>query len=69
MSERLASNEDISGRTLSNPTVGGGFGAPRTASISFGRHSGVGVGSLALPGARFADGSIFGATCHGSAVR
>ncbi|MGH6812745.1 MAG: acyltransferase [Methylocella sp.] len=54
------SNEDISGRTLSNPTVTG-FGAARTASISFGRHSGVGAGSLVLPGARFAEGSILGA--------
>ncbi len=54
------SNEDISGRTLSNPTVAG-FGAARTASISFGRHSGVGAGSMVLPGARFAEGSILGA--------
>lgn len=54
------SNEDISGRTLSNPTVRG-FGAARTASIYFGRHSGVGAGSLVLPGARFAEGSILGA--------
>jgi dTDP-4-amino-4,6-dideoxy-D-glucose acyltransferase len=54
------SNEDISGRTLSNPTVKG-FGAPRTASISFGRHSGVGAGSLVLPGAKFAEGSALGA--------
>ena len=54
------SNEDTSGRTLSNPTVAG-FGAPRTASISFGRHSAVGAGSLVLPGARFAEGSILGA--------
>ncbi|MGH6847333.1 MAG: acyltransferase [Methylocella sp.] len=54
------SNEDISGRTLSNPTVAG-FGAARTASVSFGRHSGVGAGSLVLPGARFAEGSILGA--------
>jgi dTDP-4-amino-4,6-dideoxy-D-glucose acyltransferase len=54
------SNEDISGRTLSNPTVKG-FGAARIASISFGRHSGVGAGSLVLPGAKFAEGSILGA--------
>lgn len=54
------SNEDLSGRTLSNPTVAG-FGAIRTASVSFGRHSAVGAGSLVLPGARFAEGSILGA--------
>ena len=53
-------NEDISGRTLSNPTVGG-FGARRVASISFARHSGVGAGSIVLPGAKFAEGSILGA--------
>jgi acetyltransferase-like isoleucine patch superfamily enzyme len=53
-------NEDFTGRTLSNPTVAG-FGAARIASISFGRHSGVGAGSLVLPGARFEEGSILGA--------
>lgn len=56
----FTSNEDISGRTLSNPTVVG-YGTLRTACISFGRHSGVGAGSLILPGARFAEGSILGA--------
>lgn len=54
------SNEG-SGRTLSNPTVAPEFGAARTASISFGRHSGVGALSLVLPGARFAEGSALGA--------
>ncbi|HEY1475226.1 MAG TPA: acyltransferase [Pseudolabrys sp.] len=53
-------NEDISGRTLSNPTVAG-FGTARIASISFARHSGVGAGSMVLPGAKFAEGSILGA--------
>jgi len=56
----FTTDEDISGRTLSHPTVTWGSGA-RTASISFGRHSGVGFGSLVLPGARFAEGSILGA--------
>jgi acetyltransferase-like isoleucine patch superfamily enzyme len=55
------SNEDLSGRTLSNPTVPGGEKTARTASISFERHSAVGVGSLVLPGARFAEGSVLGA--------
>jgi dTDP-4-amino-4,6-dideoxy-D-glucose acyltransferase len=55
------SNEDISGRTLSNPTVPTRGKTARTASISFGCHSGVGAGSLVLPGARFAEGSILGA--------
>jgi galactoside O-acetyltransferase len=55
------SNEDLSGRTLSNPTVPGGEKTARTASIRFERHSAVGVGSLVLPGARFAEGSVLGA--------
>lgn len=55
------SSEDWSGRTLSHPTAPGSGKAARTASISFGRHSGVGAGSLVLPGARFGEGSILGA--------
>ena len=55
------SNEDLSGRTLSHPTVPGSFSGARSASISFGRHSAVGSGSMVLPGARFAEGSILGA--------
>jgi galactoside O-acetyltransferase len=55
------SNEDLSGRTLSHPTVPGGDKTTRTASISFGRHSAVGAGSLVLPGARFGEGSVLGA--------
>jgi acetyltransferase-like isoleucine patch superfamily enzyme len=55
------SNEDLSGRTLSHPTVPGGDGTTRTASISFGRHSAAGHGSLVLPGARFGEGSVLGA--------
>jgi galactoside O-acetyltransferase len=53
------SNEDVSGRSLSHPTVPGGMA--RTASIAFARHSGVGAASLVLPGARFAEGAILGA--------
>jgi len=55
------SNEDISGLTLSHPTVPGGEKTARTATISFARHSGVGAGSLVLPGAKFDEGSILGA--------
>jgi galactoside O-acetyltransferase len=55
------SNDDFSGRTLSNPTVPGGEKTARNASIEFGRHSCVGSGSLILPGARFAEGSVLGA--------
>jgi acetyltransferase-like isoleucine patch superfamily enzyme len=55
------SNEDTSGRTLSHPTVPSGDKTARTASISFGRHSAVGAGSLVFPGAKFAEGSVLGA--------
>jgi acetyltransferase-like isoleucine patch superfamily enzyme len=55
------SNDDFTGRTLSNPTVRGVTTGTRVASISFGRHAGVGSGSLILPGAQFAEGSILGA--------
>lgn len=55
------SNDDFSGRTLSNPTVHGVISGARIASISFGRHSCVGFGSLILPGARLAEGSVLGA--------
>jgi acetyltransferase-like isoleucine patch superfamily enzyme len=55
------SSQDWSGRTLSHPAVPGADKSLRTASISFGRHSGVGAGSLVLPGARFDEGSILGA--------
>jgi acetyltransferase-like isoleucine patch superfamily enzyme len=55
------SNEDFSGRALSHPTVPGGGKSARTASISFGRHSAVGAGSLVFPGARFGEGSVLGA--------
>ena len=57
----FTTNEDLSGRTLSHPTVTGGFSAARTAPIRFGRHSAVGTGSLVLPGAEFAEGSVLGA--------
>jgi galactoside O-acetyltransferase len=55
------SNEDLSGRTLSHPTVPGGDKSVRTASITFGRHSAVGAGSLVFPGARFGEGAVLGA--------
>jgi acetyltransferase-like isoleucine patch superfamily enzyme len=52
-------NEDVSGRTLSHPTVGSS--RARTASIVFERHVMVGAGSLVLPGARLGEGAILGA--------
>lgn len=56
----FTSNQDTSGRTLSHPTVPS-RSKERTAPIVFDRHSGVGAGSLVLPGARFNEGSILGA--------
>ena len=38
-----------------------GFPPARTSSLHFGRHAGVGAGSIVLPGARFAEGSGLGA--------
>jgi dTDP-4-amino-4,6-dideoxy-D-glucose acyltransferase len=55
------SNNDYRGRTLSHPTVPRAEQSARIASIDFGRHSSVGSGSLVLPGARFAEGSVLGA--------
>jgi galactoside O-acetyltransferase len=55
------SNEDLSGRSLSHPTVSEACVTARTASVVFERHSGVGAGSVVLPGARFGEGSILGA--------
>jgi len=57
----FTTNEDLSGRTLSHPTVTDGFSAARTAPISFGRHSAVGAESLVLPGAKFGEGCVLGA--------
>lgn len=57
----FTTNEDISGRTLSNPTVKNVRGGARSAPIVFERHSGIGTGSIVLPGARLAEGSIVGA--------
>ena len=52
-------NEDVSGRTLSHPTVGSA--GRRTAPVIFERHVMVGAGSLVLPGARLGEGAILGA--------
>jgi acetyltransferase-like isoleucine patch superfamily enzyme len=57
----FTTSDSFSGRALSHPTVAGGAAGARSKAISFGRHSGVGAGSLVLPGARFAEGSALGA--------
>ncbi|HEX5210182.1 MAG TPA: hypothetical protein VFW22_00415 [Pseudolabrys sp.] len=57
----FTTSNDFSGRTLSHPTVGERFSKEQTASISFGRHSVVGAGSIVLPGAKFSEGSALGA--------
>ena len=57
----FTSNEDLSGRVLSHPSVAAWGSHARTKSIDFDRHSAVGAGSVVLPGARFAEGSILGA--------
>lgn len=54
------SQEDASGRTLSNPTVKWSRRGARTTPIHFGRHAVVGSGSVILAGARFDEGSLVG---------
>ena len=53
-----SSEGDIKDRALTNPTIPERFRAVRSASISFGRHAGAAAGSLILPGARFAEGTM-----------
>lgn len=55
------SKEDLSGKTLSNPTVKWDRNGARAAPIHFGRHAAVGSGSVILAGARFEEGSLVGA--------
>lgn len=55
------SNEDTSGRSLSSPMIPASHSRRRTASIPFGKHSGIGAGGMALAGAKFAEGSALGA--------
>lgn len=57
----FTTSDDMSGRTLSHATVPSGFSTARTALITFGRHSVAGAGSIVLPGARFAEGTVLGA--------
>jgi len=54
----FTSSDDANGRALTNPTIPERFKSVRSASISFGRHSGVAVGSIVLPGADFAEGTV-----------
>lgn len=54
------SQEDASGRTLSNPTVKWSRAGALTRPIHFGRHAVVGSGSVILAGARFDEGSLVG---------
>lgn len=55
------SKEDLSGGTLSNPTVKWDRKGPRTAPIHFASHATVASGSIVLAGARFEEGSLLGA--------
>ena len=55
------SNEDLSGKTLSNPTVKWDRKGPRTAPIHFASHATVAAGGVVLAGARFEEGSVLGA--------
>jgi dTDP-4-amino-4,6-dideoxy-D-glucose acyltransferase len=56
----FTTSDDMRG-TWSQATMRASSSGARTASINFGRHSMVGAGSLILPGAQFAEGSVLGA--------
>lgn len=56
-----SSNDDYSGRTMSNPTVPDELKAVVHAPVHIGRHVIVGSGSLVLPGVRLEEGACVGA--------
>ena len=56
----FTSNDDYSGRALSNPTVPARFTNVTTADVSFGRHALLGARCTVLPGAVIEDGVSVG---------
>lgn len=64
ISSRVAlysSNDDYSGRTMTNPTVPPEFTGVDIADVHIGRHVIIGAGSVVLPGVTLADGVAIGA--------
>lgn len=56
-----ASNDDYSGRTMTNPTVPHEFTGVTHADVHVGRHVIVGSGTVVLPGVTLAEGAAVGA--------
>lgn len=66
LSSRVAiysSNDDYSGRALTNPTVPTEFTNVKHANVNIGRHAIVGAGSIILPGVTLEEGVAVGAQC------
>ena len=64
LSSRVAiysSNDDYSGRALTNPTVPAEFTNVKHANVNIGRHAIVGAGSIILPGVTLEEGVSIGA--------
>jgi dTDP-4-amino-4,6-dideoxy-D-glucose acyltransferase len=55
-----SSNEDYSGKHLTNPTVPDSYRGVENGPVSLGRHVIVGAGSVILPGIRIEDGAAVG---------
>lgn len=56
-----SSNDDYSGRALTNPTVPAEFTNLKHADVKIGRHVIIGAGSIVLPGVTLEDGVAVGA--------
>src|SRR5690606_26286560 len=56
-----SSNDDYSGRALTNPTVAESFKNVKVASVSIGKHVIIGSGSIVLPGVTVGKGTAIGA--------
>lgn len=56
-----SSNDDYSGRALTNPTVSESFKNVKVASVSIGKHVIIGSGAIVLPGVTVGKGTAIGA--------
>lgn len=56
-----SSNDDYSGRTMTNPTIPVEFTGVTHADVSIGRHVVIGSGAVVLPGVVLGEGAVVGA--------